>query len=104
MRLDVHFSEGMRARYSIDEKPLPVRPTCVLHDFEAVEVGSQLYGGKNFSVDGWDVNNAEGERIRHHDRTFVLRDLSKIELLVEDIPEMPPSGTLHDGNSLPLAD
>lgn len=86
VRLAVSFSPGMRERYNIVEKPLPEEPTCVLQDFEDVEVGSRLYGNKSFSVDGWDLYNAEGERIRHHNRTFVLRDLSRIELLTDGVP------------------
>jgi hypothetical protein len=82
VRLDVNFSLGMHERYNIDEKPLPLESTCILQEFEDVEVGSRLYGNKSFSVDGWDLYDAAGERIRHHNRTFVLRSLSRIELLV----------------------
>lgn len=85
VRLTVNFSEGMRTRYSIDENPFPDNPTCVLQGNEYVEVGSRLYGGRAFWVEGWCVYNAAGERIRHHDRPFALRGLSKIELLIPDL-------------------
>lgn len=84
VRLEVVFSEAMAERYIRNREPLPRQATCVIDEWYNREVGNPIYGNVSFSVDGWGLYDAEGRRVRHENRHFVLRDLSKIELVAEE--------------------
>jgi hypothetical protein len=101
VRLTVSFSIDMSQRYlKAGDPPLPDNPTSVLDEAtDDIEVGSRLYDGFLFSVDGWGLYDNRGKRIRHHSRTFILRAVSRIELLVGDTGAILGAATVTRRNA-----
>lgn len=95
VKLDVSFSDGMRDRYP---EPLPPNPTSIVHNPRFIEPGSRNYGGVSLEVEGWGLYGPDGRRARHNSRRFVLRDVTKVELMVPaDTVESPSDRALGAG-------
>jgi hypothetical protein len=79
VNLHVTFSTLMTARY---KDPLPENPTSVIRNRKSIEAGGTLLGVCGFKVDGWGLYSADGNRVRHESRSFILRDISKVQVVV----------------------
>ena len=92
VKFNVVFSDAMKERYP---DPLPPNPTGIFLNSKSVEPGSRNDGNCLVAVDGWGLYGPDGERLLHESRKFVLRDITKIELIVPaDSVENPVDRTL----------
>jgi hypothetical protein len=76
----------MSARY---HEPLPEYPTALIYEFEDIEPNDQDMGMCGFQVEGWGLYSQDGRRARHNSRTFVLREISSVELIVANDDRHP---------------
>lgn len=68
VRFAANLSEAMKKRYP---QPLPQEATTTTYLGDAIEIGSEIFGGRCFEIDDW------------RPTTFLtLRDISRIELIV----------------------
>lgn len=79
VRLAVRLSASLAERY---RDPLPDDLVSVISEHRDVQAGDAAHNFCGFEIQGWGLYGSDGERVRHHSRRFILRDISKVEVVV----------------------
>ncbi|MFB4295326.1 hypothetical protein [Actinomadura sp. NTSP31] len=79
VRLVIRLSAAMTERY---RDPLPEDLISSISEHRDVQAGDSAYNFCGFEIQGWGLYGSDGERVRHHSRRFILRDISKVEVIV----------------------